>query len=99
LIRGEPTRVRILFDAKVARYVQRRQWHPTQRFRRTTGGAVEMTMDVHGTVEVVSWVLGFGDKAEVAAPADLRKTMGGEAERVVARYAFQAPAGHEHEAG
>src|SRR5262249_27746021 len=32
LIRGEPTRVRILFDPKVARYVQRRQWHPTQRF-------------------------------------------------------------------
>jgi len=56
LIRGEPTRVRILFDAKVARYVQRRQWHPSQRFRRTDG-AVEMTIDVRGTTELVSWVL------------------------------------------
>ena len=36
LIRGkEVTRVRIWFDDKVARYVQRRMWHPTQRFRRS----------------------------------------------------------------
>jgi len=64
LIRGEPTRLRILFDAKVARYVQRRQWHPTQRFRRVDGG-IEMTMDLRGTTELVSWVLGFGSKATI----------------------------------
>jgi proteasome accessory factor B len=87
LIRGAPTRVRILFDAKVARYVQRRQWHPTQRFRRVAGGGdVEMTMDVHGTVEMVSWVLGFGDKAMVIEPAALRDSLAGELERAVGRY-------------
>src|SRR5262249_41988628 len=68
LIRGkEVTRVRIRFDDKVARYVQRRMWHPTQKFRRVAGG-VEMTMDVRGTTEVVSWVLGFGDKARIVEP-------------------------------
>jgi predicted DNA-binding transcriptional regulator YafY len=72
LIRGEATRVRILFDEKVARYVQRRQWHPSQRFRRVAGGGVEMTMDVRGTVELVSWVLGFGDKAKILEPGQLR---------------------------
>src|SRR6478736_2294711 len=46
LIRGEPTHVRILFDPKVARYVQRRQWHPTQRFERAAGGGVDLIMDV-----------------------------------------------------
>jgi predicted DNA-binding transcriptional regulator YafY len=71
LIRGEPTRVRIRFDSDVARYVQRRQWHPSQRFRRVEDG-IEMTMDVRGTTEVVSWVLGFGYKAEVIEPEDLR---------------------------
>jgi predicted DNA-binding transcriptional regulator YafY len=75
LIRGEATRVRILFDEKVARYVQRRQWHPSQRFRRAAGGGVELTMDVRGTVEVVSWVLGFGDKALVLEPAALREAI------------------------
>jgi predicted DNA-binding transcriptional regulator YafY len=86
LIRGEPTHVRILFDPKVARYVQRRQWHPTQRFRRTTGGGVEMTMEVQGTVEIVSWVLGFGDKAMIIEPSSLRETLASEIVRAAARY-------------
>jgi len=77
LIRGEPTRVRILFDPKVARYVQRRHWHSTQRFK-SVHGAVEMTMDLRGTVEVLSWVLGFGDKARVLEPAALRDAVAAE---------------------
>src|SRR6185369_12068205 len=71
LIRGEPTRVRVLFDSKVARYVQRRHWHPTQRFRRVADGGVEMAMDVRGTVELANWVLGFGENALVLEPAEL----------------------------
>jgi proteasome accessory factor B len=81
LIRGkEVTRVRIWFDEKVARYVQRRMWHPTQRFRRVAGG-VEMTMDVRGTTEIVSWVLGFGDKARVIAPRALTEAVSAELRR------------------
>ena len=91
LIRGEPTQVRIRFDDKVARYVQRRQWHPTQRFRRTSAGAVELTMEVRGTVELVSWVLGFGDKAEVLEPAALRAAVAGEIERAALAYARARP--------
>jgi predicted DNA-binding transcriptional regulator YafY len=87
LIRGEPTRVRIRFDDKVARYVQRRQWHPTQQFKRAAGGGVEMTMDVRGTVELVSWVLGFGDKVEVLEPPALRDSIAGELGRAARRYA------------
>ncbi len=87
LIRGEPTRVRILFDAKVARYVQRRQWHPTQRFHRVEGGGVEMTMEVRGTTELVSWVLGFGDKADVIESPALRDAVAREARNVAARSA------------
>jgi len=84
LIRGkEVTRVRIWFDEKVSRYVQRRMWHPTQRFRRAEGG-VEMTMDVRGTTELVSWVLGFGDKARVDEPAALREQVAADAARAAA---------------
>ncbi|HVV51140.1 MAG TPA: WYL domain-containing transcriptional regulator [Polyangia bacterium] len=84
LIRGELTRVRIMFDHAVARYIQRRQWHPTQQFRRSDGG-IEMTMDLRGTTEVVSWVLSFGDKAEVLEPKSLRLAVGGEQARAAAR--------------
>jgi proteasome accessory factor B len=75
LIRGkEVTRVRIWFDEKVARYVQRRMWHPTQRFRKVAGG-VELTMEVRGTTEIVSWVLGFGATARVVEPEGLRSAV------------------------
>jgi len=85
LIRGEATRVRILFDPKVARYVQRRQWHPTQRFQAVDGG-IEMTMDVRGTVEVMSWLLGFGDTARVLEPARLRQELAAQLARAAAAY-------------
>jgi proteasome accessory factor B len=87
LIRGrETTRVRVRFDEKVARYVQRRMWHPTQRFKRLPDGGVEMTMDARGTVEIVSWVLGFGGTAEVVEPARLRDEVAAELARAAARY-------------
>jgi predicted DNA-binding transcriptional regulator YafY len=85
LIRGEPTHVRIWFHPQVARYVQRRQWHATQRFRTVRGG-LEMSMDVHGTVELTNWVLGFGDKAEVLEPETLRRELVLELKRAAARY-------------
>jgi hypothetical protein len=50
----------IVFRA-VASYIQRRQWHPSQRLRRVDAG-IEMTMDLRGTTELVSWVLGFGER-------------------------------------
>ena len=85
LIRGEPTQVRILFDPKVARYVERVMWHPTQRFKRTAQG-LEMTMEVQGTVELTSWALSFGDKAQVLGPAALREAVGAEHRRAAALY-------------
>jgi predicted DNA-binding transcriptional regulator YafY len=86
LIRGsEVTRVRILFDPKVARYVERVLWHPTQRFKRTAAG-LEMTMEVRGTTEVVGWVLGFGGDARVVEPASLRETVAAELARAASQY-------------
>jgi predicted DNA-binding transcriptional regulator YafY len=87
LIRGkDAARVRVWFDDKVARYVQRRMWHPTQRFARARGGGIEMTMDVHGTTEIVSWVLGFGPTAEVLEPPALRAAVAAELRAAAARY-------------
>jgi predicted DNA-binding transcriptional regulator YafY len=86
LIRGsEVTRVLILFDPKVARYVERVMWHPTQRFKRTAAG-LEMTMEVRGTTEVVGWVLGFGGDAVVVEPAPLREAVAAELSRAARQY-------------
>jgi len=90
LIPGPRTRVRIFFDDKVARFVRRRQWHPTQEIKRVERG-VELTMEVSGTVELVSWVLGFSDQAEVLEPQTLRDQVAAELARASAKYAARVP--------
>lgn len=85
LIGGQPTQVRIFFDAAVARYVRRRQWHPSQRIRSVDGG-IELRMKVAPSVEVASWVLGFGDRAIVCEPAELRDRVRDELQRAAANY-------------
>ncbi len=51
---------------------------------------VELTMEVSGTVELASWVLGFGDQAEVLEPDSLRDQVAAELARASARYAPRA---------
>ena len=45
-----------------------------------------LTMDVAASVEVVSWVLGFGDKARVLEPAQLRTEIAAELRRAASQY-------------
>jgi proteasome accessory factor B len=85
LIRGPTTRVRIFFSEKVARFIRRRQWHPTQRIRRVEGG-IELAMVLDGTRELVSWVLGWGAEAELIEPESLRDELMREAVRMAGRY-------------
>jgi predicted DNA-binding transcriptional regulator YafY len=85
MIGGPRTQVRLLFEARVGRFVRRRLWHPTQKVTTTERG-VEMTMEVAGTVELRSWILGWGDQVEVLEPESLRDEILGEVERVVGRY-------------
>jgi predicted DNA-binding transcriptional regulator YafY len=43
------------------------------------------------TVELVSWVLGFGDQTEVLEPDSLREQVAAELARASARYAARVP--------
>ncbi len=84
MIGGPRTRVRLLFDAKVGRFVRRRLWHPTQEIRKTERGG-EMVMEVAGTAELKTWILGWGDKVEALEPVELREDVAAEAQRVTER--------------
>ncbi len=85
LFGGPKTRVRIFFSEEVSRFVRRRQWHPSQTIKSVPGG-IELVLEVRGTVELKSWVLGFGDKAEVLEPETLRSEISEELGRALARY-------------
>jgi predicted DNA-binding transcriptional regulator YafY len=88
LIVGPPAKVRIQFSDKVARFVRRRLWHSTQRIRKVPGG-IELAMEVRGTTELQSWVLGFGRHATVLAPAELRQAVQAELRDALAGYSAE----------
>jgi predicted DNA-binding transcriptional regulator YafY len=84
---AEPaTRVRIRFDPALALQVEERQWHPSQKLERLSGGGVELVLEVGGLAEVQSWVLSFGAGAEVHEPAELRAAVAEELAAALARY-------------
>lgn len=82
-----PVRVRLRFEAAVARRVRESIWHRSQHLVELPDGRVELSMEVAGTVEVRPWILGWGDSVEVLEPPELRATVA-EAVRLAAeRYA------------
>ncbi len=77
--------VKIRFDAFGARLVSERQWHKSQKVR-TVGEGVELTMRVGIAPDLESWILGWGDHAEVIEPLDLRQRISAIAQRIAATY-------------
>lgn len=69
---GEPSKISILFDPKIAYYIKERIWHPTQEIKEEKDGSVVLSMNVEGFAEIKSWVMSFGDLAEVLSPAEFR---------------------------
>ena len=69
---GEPLKVRLLFEPKLAVYITERQWHPSQEFRARTEGRVEMRLETTGRKELVRWILSWMPDVKVLAPKSLR---------------------------
>jgi proteasome accessory factor B len=85
LFKGPKTTVRIFFDETVKRFIVRRKWHPKQQIKNVSGG-VEFITELEGTLELESWVLSFGDKAEVLEPATLRESIAKQLAQAHKRY-------------
>ncbi len=83
IIRGEETEVVVRFDASVEPWIRSRRWHPTQRLKRH-GRFLYLKMRPHGTIELLTWILGWGSKAAVISPASLREEWARHANAMVA---------------
>lgn len=70
---GEAVEVRLRFAPKVTRAVRETRWHASQRLEALADGGVEMRLAVASTLELVPWVLGWGESCEVLAPVELRE--------------------------
>lgn len=83
---GEPRRVVIEFEARVAEFVLTRRIHPSQSVSTLPSGAVRLTMTIGDLTEVAPWVLGFGDTARVLEPPELVERVTRELRGALARY-------------
>ena len=79
--------VRIRFSATAADRVRERVWHESQSVQELSGGAIELSLRLGTLTEVERWVLGWGELAEVLAPASLRARLRAVAEGVAGIYA------------
>jgi predicted DNA-binding transcriptional regulator YafY len=83
---GEPRRVVVDFDPRVVEFVKTRKIHPSQRLSDLPNGGVRLTIEIGDLTEVGTWVLGFGETAQVREPLELRERVRGELSRALARY-------------
>lgn len=88
---GEPRRVVIEFDARVAEFVTTRRIHKSQRLTALPSGGVRLEMEIGDLTELGTWILGFGETARVVEPLDLVERVKKELEGALAQYA--APLG------
>jgi len=78
--------VKIRFSPAVARYVQEKRWHESQRLTPQPDGSLLAQFRLSSTEEIKSWVLSFGKEAEVLEPEELRGQVLIETKSTVARY-------------
>ena len=70
--------VRVRFAPEAAVEIRERTWAPGQKIEEEGGGAVILTLEVAGLVEVERWVMGYGPLAEVLEPSELRASVAGK---------------------
>jgi predicted DNA-binding transcriptional regulator YafY len=87
IISGPPDDVAIAFTERQTAFVRERTWHPTQTFRTLPDGRLELRMQVAATVELQTWIQGFGAEAEVLSPPSLRQAVATSLQAAAARYA------------
>jgi predicted DNA-binding transcriptional regulator YafY len=73
VVEGEVKTVRLrIEDTELMRLMSETTWHPSQVLEKQKDGSMVMTLRVTDTVELCSWILGWGEMVEVLEPEELR---------------------------
>jgi predicted DNA-binding transcriptional regulator YafY len=70
---GPDFHVVVRFSSLMAQNVAEVAWHKTQRLEFRDDGSLDFHVQVSGLNEIVWWILGYGDQAEVLRPVKLRR--------------------------
>jgi predicted DNA-binding transcriptional regulator YafY len=74
------------FDSSIKQLIREKIWHPSQEIHDNPDGSIRVTFRVAGITEIKHWVLGFGAKAKVLEPANLREEISQEARALLDQY-------------
>jgi predicted DNA-binding transcriptional regulator YafY len=85
-IGGEKKDVILRFSAPVAERLLEARWHPSQVVEKQPDGSYLVKMTVADTIEIASWIRGWGPEVEVLAPAELRAQFANEAAAAIEMY-------------
>ena len=88
---GATTKVRVRFAPGAARFVAESEWHASQRLTPLPDGGVLAEFRLSSTEGLKRWVLGFGARAEVVEPEDLRREVAKELGAAAAAYSSLDP--------
>lgn len=83
---ANPVQVEVVFESRIATFVQGRVWHDSQQIENLPDGRLRMTLHVSNDWALRSWLLGFGAAVQVLQPADLAAAMVDELNQAAARY-------------
>jgi predicted DNA-binding transcriptional regulator YafY len=83
---GEPEKIELEFESRLAPYVRGRVWHDSQAIEERPDGRLRMRLHVSNDWALKTWVLGFGAGVRVLSPASLRDAIRDECARAAKRY-------------
>lgn len=76
----------VRFQPLVARNVAEVRWHKTQKLKWNKDGTLDFHVDVEGLTEIIWWILGYGEQAEVLQPLKLRKQIAKQIQNMADKY-------------
>ncbi len=86
----DPIHVKVRFNPEIARYIEEREWHPSQKIKKYKDGSLLMELTVGGTLEIKRWILSFGSQAEVIEPEALVEELRADLERMRQVYSLDS---------
>jgi len=87
IVSEAPLPVRLRFSAAVAHAIADRIWHPTQKIKKLRSGEVELSFTAGGRMEILSWILSYGNHVELLKPLELRREIAEKARSMAELYA------------
>ncbi|KJS01569.1 MAG: transcriptional regulator [Peptococcaceae bacterium BRH_c4a] len=83
---GEVRQVRVRFNKSVAHRVKNIIYHPSQQIKELPDGSVVVSFEICGLAEFRTWVIQWGDTAEVLEPQSLREEIRAMAASIAGLY-------------